>query len=50
MMGGTWLAQLGDHATLDLGVMSWSPVLRVEILFKKKEKKEKKKTDGAGHS
>ena len=27
---GTWLAQMVEHATLDLGVMSLSPVLGIE--------------------
>ena len=29
--GGAWLAQLEEHATLDLRVVSWSPMLGVEI-------------------
>ena len=28
---GAWLAQLVEHATVDLGVMSSSPTLGVEI-------------------
>ena len=28
---GTWLAQLVEHVTLDLGVVSLSPTLSVEI-------------------
>ena len=28
---GTWLAQLVGHATLDLGVVSLSPTMGVEI-------------------
>ena len=30
--GGTWLAQSIEHVTLDLGVMSSSPTLGVEII------------------
>lgn len=33
-MRDTWLAQLVEHATLDLGVMGSSPVLGVEITSK----------------
>ena len=28
---GAWLAQLENHGTLDLGVLSLSPMLRVEF-------------------
>jgi len=35
-MRGTWLAPLVKHATLDLGVMSSSPMLGVELTLKKK--------------
>ena len=31
MVQGTWLAQSVEHATLDLGVVSASPTLGVEI-------------------
>lgn len=31
---GTWLAPLGEHGTLDLGVMSLNPMLPVEITNK----------------
>ena len=30
---GTWLAQSVEHATLDLGILSLSPMLGVEITF-----------------
>ena len=30
-MWGTWLAQLVEHMTLDLGVVSLSPMLGVEL-------------------
>ena len=33
---GAWLAQLVEHATLDLEIRSLSPVLGVEITLKKK--------------
>ena len=29
--GGAWMAQLVEHATLDLGVMSSSPTLGIEL-------------------
>jgi len=35
---GAWLAQLVEHATLDLGVVSWSLMLGVQLkkkIFKK---------------
>lgn len=32
-VGGTWLAQLEEHVTPDLGVVSWSPSLGVEITW-----------------
>ena len=35
---GTWLAQSVEHVTLDLGVMSSSPTLGIEITFLKKRK------------
>lgn len=35
---GAWLAQAMEHATLDLWVISWSPMLGVEITLKKKKK------------
>ena len=35
----TWLAQLEEHATLDLGVVSSSPTLSVEITKKISVKK-----------
>ena len=46
---GVWLAQSVEHVTLDLGVVSSSPTLDVEITYKKvilliafkKRKKEK---------
>ena len=31
-LGGTWLAQWVEHMTVDLGVMSLSPKLGVEII------------------
>ena len=34
MMGGAWMAQLGEHATLDLRVMRVNPVLGVEVTLK----------------
>ena len=34
---GTWLAQSGEHAILDLRVLSSSPTLGVEITFFKKK-------------
>ena len=37
--GGAWLAQLEEHATLDLGVVSSSPMLSVKITLKKKLQK-----------
>ena len=33
---GTWLAQLEEHVTLDLGVMSLSPAMGVKITKKNK--------------
>ena len=33
-MKGTWLAQLVEHVTLDLGVLGLSPTLGVEIILK----------------
>ena len=30
---GTWLTQLVEHATLDLGVVSLNPMLGIEITF-----------------
>lgn len=35
-MWGTWLAQLLEHATLELGLQSSSPTLHAEITFFKK--------------
>ena len=32
---GPWLAQLVGHMTFDLGVVSSSPVLGTELIFKK---------------
>ena len=40
----TWLAQLVEHATLDLRVVSLSPVLGIELT-----KKENKKTIKTNH-
>ena len=40
---GARLAQSVEHATLDLGVVSSSPVLGVEITKKKKKKKKNHK-------
>ena len=34
---GVWLAQLVKHVTLDLGVVSLSPMLGVKIIPKKKK-------------
>ena len=34
--GGTWLAQLVEHATLDLGVVRLSPMLGIDITLKNK--------------
>ena len=31
----TWLAQLVEHATLDLGVVSVSPTLDIQLTLKK---------------
>lgn len=39
MFGGTWLAQWVQYVTLDLGLVSLSPMLGRE--FKKKKKKGK---------
>ena len=39
---GTWLTQLEEHATLDLGVVSLSPMMGVEI-FEIKQTKNKTK-------
>jgi len=36
---GHWLAQLVEHVTLELGVMSLSPTLRVEFAPQNREKK-----------
>jgi len=33
---GTWLAQSVKHVTPDLGVVSWSPTMGVEITLKNK--------------
>ena len=33
---GAWLAQLVEHATLDLGVMSSSSMLGIELMLKNK--------------
>jgi len=38
-IGGTWLAELAEHVTLDLRVMSSSPTLGVELTLGKKKKK-----------
>ena len=35
-MQGAWLAQLVEHTTLILGVMSLSPTLDADITYKKK--------------
>ena len=37
--GGAWLAQLVEHATLDLRVMSSSPTVHIEFTLKKKKKR-----------
>ena len=37
-MGDAWLAQSIKHATLDLKVVSLSPVLNIEIKILKKKK------------
>lgn len=37
MFGGTWLARLIKHVTLDLEVRSLSPMLGVDTTYKKKE-------------
>ena len=34
---GTWVTQLVEHATLDLGVVSLSPMLGIEIPLKEKK-------------
>ena len=34
MSWGAWLAQLVEHVTFDLGVMSLNPMLGAEITFK----------------
>lgn len=31
LLEGTWLAQLAEHATLDLRVLNSSPMLSVEL-------------------
>lgn len=36
---GAWLAQLGEHMTLNLRVMNSGPMLGVEITLKEKEEK-----------
>lgn len=43
ILGDTWLAQLAERVTLDLGVVSMSPcsvqiLLKNKIFFKKKRK------------
>ena len=40
-VGGPWLAQSGEHAALDLWVMSLSPTLGVELTLKKKKRKKR---------
>ena len=40
---GTWLAQLVEHVPLNLGVMSLSPTLGIELEGRKKGGREKKK-------
>lgn len=35
LLRGAWLAWLGEHVTLDIQVMSSSPTLGIEIIFKK---------------
>ena len=35
ILRGGWLAQWGEHVTLDLGVMGSSPTLGIEIPLKK---------------
>ena len=37
---GTWLAQLVEHMTFDLGVVSSSPVLGIEITLKNEKKED----------
>ena len=39
---GTWLTQLEEHATLDLGVVSSSPMMGAEIFEIKQNKKQNK--------
>jgi len=39
---GAWQAQSVEHLTLDLGVVSLSPRVGVEITLKKKKKKKSK--------
>ena len=41
--GGTQLAQLGEHATLDLQVVNLGPMLGVEITYKDKILKKNKR-------
>ena len=45
-MEGPWLAQSEEHATLDLGVMSFNPALGIEINLKNKLQK---KNHNEGH-
>lgn len=33
---GAWVAKLEERATIDLGVLSWSPTLGTEITLKNK--------------
>ena len=40
---GTWLAQLVEHETLELWVMSSSPIVCEEITFKKKKREKERK-------
>ena len=46
---GTWLALLEEHETLDLEVMSSSPMLGVEITYMNKHFKNKIKQDSSKH-
>lgn len=39
MFGGTWLAQWVQYVTLDLGLVSLSPMLGKELTFLKKKEK-----------
>ena len=36
------MAQSVKHATLDLGVMSWSPMLELEFILKKERNRERR--------